>query len=75
MILESLLEQLGTKVRGDVLKFKVDPDDILSDAVAIYKDPEFYPELLTEDNLLLILGALNVNFLLMPVSISISIFS
>lgn len=41
--LESLLEQLGTKVKGDVFKIKVDPDDILGDALAIYKDPEFDP--------------------------------
>lgn len=42
MTLESLLE-LGTKVKGDVFKIKVDPDDILGDALAIYKDPEFDP--------------------------------
>lgn len=39
--LESLLEQLGTKVKGDVFKIKVDPGDILGDALAIYKHPEF----------------------------------
>jgi len=45
--LESLLERLGRKVKGDhdVVKIKVDPDDILGDALAIYKDPEFDPAL------------------------------
>ena len=43
MTLDFLLEQIGTKVKGDVFKIKVNPDDILGDALAIYKDPAFNP--------------------------------
>ena len=43
MPLETLLKGFDKKLEGDVVKIKVDPDDILTDALAHYKDPDFDP--------------------------------
>ena len=44
MPLETLLKGFDKKLEGDVVKIKVDPDDILTDALAHYKDPDFDPD-------------------------------
>lgn len=41
--LDAALQALGKKIVGDRVKVKVDPEDILSDALAVYKSTSFDP--------------------------------
>jgi len=41
--LDAALEALGKKIVGDRVKVKVDPEDLLSDALAVYKSTSFDP--------------------------------
>lgn len=41
--LETLFFEQDGKIEGDLVKVKIDPDDILADALAHYKNPDFDP--------------------------------